>query len=182
MKITKVEVFRLPTANSKQNSPIGCRIHTDVGICGDGEAGMAYGVGGSGAFGMVCDLAELIIGMDPLRTEFIWETMYKRTFWGQVGVSEHLWAVTPADYAHNVKLALDEGFDAIKIDFFDRDEEGKPLNFLDTTGLLTPKQLKMVESRMKAAREAAGDDVDIREPLLPGCTGSCAAGKAGRKV
>ena len=164
MKITKVEVFRLPTANSKQNSPIGCRIHTDVGICGDGEAGMAYGVGGSGAFGMVCDLAELIIGMDPLRTEFIWETMYKRTFWGQnggpvvfsgiaaidvalwdikgkyfnvpcyqllggkvrdklrtyasqlqfgwgqVGVSEHLWAVTPADYAHNVKLALDEGF------------------------------------------------------------------------
>lgn len=85
MKITKVEVFRLPTANSKQNSPIGCRIHTDVGICGDGEAGMAYGVGGSGAFGMVCDLAELIIGMDPLRTEFIWETMYKRTFWGQNG-------------------------------------------------------------------------------------------------
>lgn len=85
MKITKVEVFRLPTANSKQNSPIGCRIHTDVGICGDGETGMAYGVGGSGAFGMVCDLAELIIGMDPLRTEFIWETMYKRTFWGQNG-------------------------------------------------------------------------------------------------
>ena len=83
MKITKVEVFRLPTANSKQNSPIGCRIHTDVGICGDGEAGMAYGVGGSGAFGMVCDLAELIIGMDPLRTEFIWETMYKRTFWAR---------------------------------------------------------------------------------------------------
>ena len=179
MKIAKVEVFRLPTANSKQNSPIGCRIHTDVGICGDGEAGMAYGVGGSGAFGMVCDLAELIIGMDPLRTEFIWETMYKRTFWGQNGgpvvfsgiaaidvalwdiKGKYLWAVTPADYAHNVKLALDEGFDAIKIDFFDRDEEGKPLNFLDTTGLLTPKQLKMVESRMKTAREAAGDDVDI---------------------
>lgn len=66
MKITKVEVFRLPTANSKQNSPIGCRIHTDVGICGDGEAGMAYGVGGSGAFGMVCDLAELIIGITTI--------------------------------------------------------------------------------------------------------------------
>ena len=30
--------------------------------------------------------------------------------WGQVGVSEHLWAVTPADYAHNVKLALDDRF------------------------------------------------------------------------
>lgn len=215
MKITKVEVFRLPTANSKQNSPIGCRIHTDAGICGDGEAGMAYGVGGSAAYGMVCDLAELVIGMDPLQTELIWETMHKKTFWGQnggpvvfsgiaaidvalwdikgkyfqvpvyqllggkirsklrtyasqlqfgwgqVGVSEHLWAVTPEDYAHNVKLAVDEGYDAIKIDFFDRDEEGKPLSFLDTTGFLTPAQFQMVETRMKAAREAAGDGVDI---------------------
>ena len=85
MKITKIEVFRLPTANSKQNSPIGCRIHTDADICGDGETGMAYGVGGSAAFGMVCDLAELIVGMDPLQTELIWETMYKKTFWGQNG-------------------------------------------------------------------------------------------------
>lgn len=85
MKITKVEVFRLPTANSRQNSPIGCRVYTDAGIYGDGEAGMAYGVGGSAAFGMVCDLAELVIGMDPLGTELIWETMYKKTFWGQNG-------------------------------------------------------------------------------------------------
>ena len=85
MKITKVEVFRLPTANNKQNSPIGCRIHTDSGLRGDGEAGMAYGVGGTAAFGMVCDLAGLIIGMDPLQTELIWETMYKKTFWGQNG-------------------------------------------------------------------------------------------------
>ena len=215
MKITKVEVFRLPTANSKQNSPIGCRIHTDQGIYGDGEAGMAYGIGGTAAYGMICDLAELIVGMDPLQTELIWETMYKRTFWGQnggpvvfsgiaaidvalwdikgkyfnvpvyqllggkvrdklrtyasqlqfgwgqTGISEHLWAVTPDDYAYNVKLAIEEGYDAVKIDFFDRDEDGKPLTFLDTTGFLTPSQLKMVEDRMKAAREVAGDKVDI---------------------
>ena len=81
--------------------------------------------------------------------------------WGQVGVSEHLWAVTPEDYAYNVRLAVDEGFDAVKIDFFDRDEQGRPLSFLDTTGFLTPKQLKMVEERMAAARRAAGDEVDI---------------------
>ena len=85
MKITKVEVFRLPTAQSKTNSPIGCRIYTDTGLYGDGEAGMAYGIGGSAAFGMVCDLAELVLGMDPLQTELIWETMYKKTFWGQNG-------------------------------------------------------------------------------------------------
>ena len=85
MKITKVEVFRLPTANSKQNSPIGCRVYTDNGLTGDGEAGIAYGVGGSAAFGMVCDLAELVIGKDPIQTELLWETMYKKTFWGQNG-------------------------------------------------------------------------------------------------
>jgi len=60
-----------------------------------------------------------------------------------------------------VKLAIDEGFDAIKIDFFDRDEQGKPLDFLATTGMITPKNLKMVEARMKATREAAGDEVSI---------------------
>ncbi len=237
MKITKVEVFRLPTANSKQNSPIGCRVHTDTGLYGDGEAGMAYGIGGDAAYSMVVDLAQLIIGMDPLQTELIWETMYKKTFWGQnggpvifsgiaaidvalwdikgkyfevpvyqllggkvrnklrtyasqlqfgwgmVGESENLWAVKPEDYAHNVKLAVEEGYDAIKIDFFDRDEEGNPLSFLDTTGFLTPKQLKMVEARMSAAREAAGDEVDIimENHSYPDALGAVQLGKLAEK-
>ncbi len=215
MKITKVEVFRLPTAHSEMNSPIGCRIHTDAGLYGDGEAGMAYGVGGDAAYGMVCELAKMVIGMDPMQIELIWNKMYKSTFWGQnggpvvfsgiaaidvalwdikgkylnvpcyqllggkvrdklrtyasqlqfgwgqVGVSEQVWAITPQDYADNAMLAVNEGFDAIKIDFFDRDEQGKPLNFLQQTGFITPKNLKMVEARIKAVREAIGDEVDI---------------------
>lgn len=237
MKISKVEVFRLPTANSAQNSPIGCRVYTDTGLYGDGEAGMAYGIGGDAAYSMVVDLAKLVIGMDPLQTELIWETMHKRTFWGQnggpvifsgiaaidvalwdikgkyfnvpvyqllggkvrdklrayasqlqfgwgmVGESEQLWAVKPEDYAHNVKLAVDEGYDAVKIDFFDRDEEGKPLSFLDTTGFLTPKQYKMVEARMAAAREAAGDDVDIimENHSLPDALGAVQLAKLAEK-
>ena len=214
MKITKIEVFRLNTANNKMNSPIGCRIHTDTGLFGDGEAGMAYGTGGSAAFGMVCDLAEKVIGLDPLNTEAIWEKMYKSTFWGQNGgpvifsgiaaidvalwdiKGKHfgvpcymlmggkvrdrlrcyasqlqfgwgkqgepqLWAVTPEDYAANSRLAIAEGYDAIKIDFFDRDEEGKPLGSLEQTGLLSPKKMRLVESRISAVREAVGPDVDI---------------------
>lgn len=215
MKISKIDVFRLNTANNKMNSPIGCRIYTDEGIYGDGEAGMAYCTGGRAAFGMICDLAELIIGMDPLCTEAIWEKMYKSTFWGQnggpvifsgiaaidvalwdikgkyfnvpcyvllggkvrdklrtyasqlqfgwgkVGESEQLWAVTPEDYAHNARLAVNEGFDAIKIDFFDRDENGAKLSSLEQTGLLSPKMLNMVEARIKAVREEIGYDIDI---------------------
>ena len=45
-------MFLLFFWQGKQNSPIGCRIHIDIGICGDGEVGMAYSVGGSGAFGI----------------------------------------------------------------------------------------------------------------------------------
>ena len=215
MKITKIEVFRLHTNKVDRNAPIGCRIHTDTGLYGDGEAGMAYGCGGQAAFGMVCDLAKRVIGKDPLQTELIWETLHKSTFWGQNGgpvifsgvaaIDTALWdikgkhfgvpiyqllggkvrdklrcyasqlqfgwgmypdvpnlsAVTPEDYAHNAKLAVEEGYDAIKIDFFDRDENGKKLNFLNTTGFIPNKTLALVEARIKAVREAIGDDIDI---------------------
>lgn len=214
MIITKVEVFHLTTTNIYQNSPIGCRIHTDKGIFGDGEAGMAYGTGGSAAFGMVSDLARHIIGMDPLNTEAIWEKLYKSTFWGQNGGpvvfsgiaaidvalwdikgkhfnvpcyvllggkvrdrlrcyasqlqfgwgkidEEQLWAVTLEDYANNALKAVGEGYDSIKIDFFDRDEEGKRLESLEQTGFLSPAKMNMVEARIKAVRDAIGYNVDI---------------------
>ena len=56
-------------------NPIGCRIYTSDGIYGDGEAALSYGVGAHAAFGMVQDLANLIIGMDPLENEVIWDKM-----------------------------------------------------------------------------------------------------------
>ncbi len=86
MKITKVDVMQVKTSLSGFPwNPIICRIYTDEGIYGDGEAALAYGVGASGAFGMVKDLAALIIGMDPLDNEVIWDKLYKTTFWGQNG-------------------------------------------------------------------------------------------------
>ena len=65
--------------------PILCRIHTDEGIYGDGEAALAYGIASPAAAGMIRDLATLIIGMDPLDSEVIWDKLYKATFWGQNG-------------------------------------------------------------------------------------------------
>ena len=65
--------------------PILCRIHTDEGIYGDGEAALAYGIASPAAAGMIRDLATLIIGMDPLDSEVIWDKLYKSTFWGQNG-------------------------------------------------------------------------------------------------
>lgn len=67
------------------SSEIGCRVYTDEAIYGDGEGAIAYGTGSTATFGMICDLAPLIIGMDPLDNEVIWDKLYKETFWGQNG-------------------------------------------------------------------------------------------------
>ncbi|MCR5229815.1 MAG: mandelate racemase/muconate lactonizing enzyme family protein [Solobacterium sp.] len=86
MKITKIEVLHTRTALKKGHwRPILCRIYTDEGLFGDGEAALAYGEAQSAAFGMVQNLARLIIGMDPLDTEVIWDKLYRSTFWGQNG-------------------------------------------------------------------------------------------------
>ena len=85
MKITKVDVIQEKVPERASWRPILCRIYTDEGIYGDGEAALAYGIAAPAAFGMVRDLAALIIGMDPLDNEVIWDKLYKATFWGQNG-------------------------------------------------------------------------------------------------
>ena len=86
MKITMVDVLHLKT-NLKNGHwrPIVCRIYTDEGIYGDGEAALAYGESQIAAFGIVQNFAKLIIGMDPLQHEVIWDKLYRTTFWGQNG-------------------------------------------------------------------------------------------------
>ena len=84
MKITKVDVFEVHTRRPAWR-PVLCRIYTDEGIYGDGEAALAYGTAAPAAAGMIRDLATLIIGMDPLDNEVIWDKLYKSTFWGQNG-------------------------------------------------------------------------------------------------
>jgi galactonate dehydratase len=65
MKIISVDVMELKPRNNPIWRPIICRINTDEGRYGYGEAAMAYGGGASAAFGMIKDLAKLIIEMDP---------------------------------------------------------------------------------------------------------------------
>lgn len=213
MKITKVDVLQVNHEPSIEVPwrPILCRIYTDEGIYGDGEAAIAYCTGAPAAFGMIKDLASMIIGMDPLDNETIWEVMYKRTFWGQNGgpiifagmsaIDIALWdikgkffkvpvykllggkkrdklrtyasqlqfgwgeGVTPAtkpeDYYNNTKKAISEGYDCVKVDFFQYREDGTMFDEEVRTGLLKPYYVNLVESRVAAVREAAGPNVDI---------------------
>ena len=85
MKITQIDIMTPRIQENPMWRPILCRIHTDEGIYGDGEAALAYGIASPAAAGMISDLATLIIGMDPLDSEVIWDKLYKSTFWGQNG-------------------------------------------------------------------------------------------------
>ncbi|MHD0317613.1 mandelate racemase/muconate lactonizing enzyme family protein [Fusobacterium sp. THCT1E2] len=211
MKIVKVDVMQLGTDVRPDWRPIVCRIYTDEGIYGDGEAAMAYDVGALGAFGMLQELAKMVIGMDPLDNEVIWDKLYRSTFWGQNGgpvtfsaisaIDIALWDIkgkyfkvpvykllggkkrdnlrcyasqlqfgwgevriparTPEDYAENAKKAVEEGYDAVKFDFFLYNEEDGFFNDNDRLGLLSKKYLNIVEKRIAAVREAIGPDVDI---------------------
>ena len=55
MKITKVDVIQEKVPERASWRPILCRIYTDEGIYGDGEAALAYGIAAPAAFGMVRD-------------------------------------------------------------------------------------------------------------------------------
>lgn len=241
MKITNVEAFVLGSNPCEENPygwrPIGCRIHTDEGIFGDGEAAICYGYGAPAAYGMIRDLAKKLIGLDPLNIDAIWDMMYNTTFWGQNGgpiifagisaIDIALWDIKgkfynaplymllggkhrdklrayasqlqlgwpeqgtkfyqlcpkPEDYARNVKLAVAEGYDAVKIDFFQTELDGKQMDYRKQKGLLPLKLLEVIDQRMAAAREAAGPYVDIivENHSLPDANGAVQIAKIAEK-
>ena len=213
MKITKVDIMlmKLDCPDNPGWEPIVCRVYTDTGIYGDGEAALAYGRASRAAFGMLQDLSGLLIGLDPLDNEVIWEKLYKSIFWGQNGgpvvfsgisaLDIALWdikgkyfgvpvykllggkmrdslrcyasqlqfgwgdrkvpALSLEDYARNAKIAVAEGYDAIKIDFFTFSPDGHRFNSEETTRVQSPAVVNMVIDRLAAVREAVGPDVDI---------------------
>ncbi len=220
MKITSVEVFVLgkeskDLALSSQWRPIGCRIHTDEGIYGDGEAAMAFGTGAPAAFGMICDLAKIIMGQDPLRIDYLWDMMYRTSFWGQnggpvvfagiaaldialwdikgkyfncpiyqllggkhrdkmrcyasqlqlgwpdLGAEKYELAHKTEEYAQSAIKAVEDGYDAIKIDFMQNDMDAGAFHYQKRVGILNRQMLEIVDERMAAVRGAVGPKVDI---------------------
>ena len=66
MKVTRVEVFDIHCPDRPAWTPVFVRIHTDEGISGVGEAGLAYDLGHSAAAAMIKEMAEaFLIGHDP---------------------------------------------------------------------------------------------------------------------
>lgn len=210
MKITKIDLlFSEPVEDGWR--PLFCRIYTDEGIYGDGEVALSYGDTLNAAFGILKDLAPMLIGMDPLNHEVIWQKMYRHcffalnggplTFGGMSAFDIALWDIkgkafgvpvykllggkqrsklrcyasqlqndwginrtparTPEDYARVCRIAVDKGFDAVKLNFLTFHPEQGRWPETEQTAFLPPAYMECAEERIAAAREAVGKDVDI---------------------
>ncbi len=211
MKIKKIDILKhRPTERGW--GPLLCRIYTDEGIFGDGEAGLNFGGATEAAWGIMRDLAKLLIGCDPLSTEVLWTKMYRECFWGRnggpivfAGISAldiALWDIkgkafdcpvyellggrmrselrsyasqlqngwgearkkparSPQDYALYAKRAVEQGYDAVKVNLIWFDEKDGDFGSEEQSGLMTPRMRAIIDERMAATREAAGPDTDI---------------------
>ncbi|WP_151192920.1 mandelate racemase/muconate lactonizing enzyme family protein [Cysteiniphilum sp. JM-1] len=86
MKITQIEIFDIHCPKRPAWSPVFVRIHTNEGLTGVGEAGLAYDLGHSAAAHMIKEFAkEMLLGIDPFATEHLWNRMLRESFWGLGG-------------------------------------------------------------------------------------------------
>ncbi|MGH1462035.1 MAG: mandelate racemase/muconate lactonizing enzyme family protein [Neptuniibacter sp.] len=86
MKINRVEIFDIHCPERPVWNPVFVRVHTDEGLSGVGEAGLAYDLGHSAAANMIKEFAEeMLLGRDPFQTEDLWNLMLRGSFWGLGG-------------------------------------------------------------------------------------------------
>ena len=98
MKITSVDIYLLDGGRPGWR-PIVCKVHTDEGLYGYGEASIAFDIGARGAFGMLQEIAPMVIGMDPMASEAVWDHMFSDSFWGQGGGMVYFSAISAIDIA-----------------------------------------------------------------------------------
>jgi galactonate dehydratase len=104
MKIQSAEIWVLENIRNGF-SPIVLRLTTDDGVRGLGEVALAHG--GAPYAGAACAAAALlkemtrhfVLGADPRRIEAMWNTLFRRTYWGQGGGPVIYGAISAIDTA-----------------------------------------------------------------------------------
>lgn len=88
MKISSVDVMQIDAKAPKNRAkcrPVYCRIHTDTGLYGDGEASVMMMTGGSAVFYLLQEICGGIIGMDPMENGVIMERLWRETYFSVNG-------------------------------------------------------------------------------------------------
>ena len=160
---------------------------------------------------MLRNMAPMLIGMNPLENEKIWNKLYYGCFWGYNGgpgvfgaisafdlamwdirgkkFGVPIWMLlggkmrsslrayasqlqmgwgtgrqhctSSDDYAKATRIAMDKGFDAVKINFTTFREDGTPYDKFEQAPYLTADYLDVIEERLKAVRDTLGPNGDI---------------------
>ena len=210
MRITKIDLLHSEPVEDGWR-PLFVRVYTDEGIYGDGEVALSYGGIDQAAFGMLRNMAPMLIGMNPLENEKIWKKLYYGCFWGYNGgpvvfgaisafdlamwdirgkkFGVPIWMLlggkmrsslrayasqlqmgwgtgrqhctSSDDYAKATRIAMDKGFDAVKINFTTFREDGTPYDKFEQAPYLTADYLDVIEERLKAVRDTLGPNGDI---------------------
>jgi mandelate racemase len=82
MNLTSVDILVLKNEPASTRKPVICRVNTDEGIYGYGESGVVVGCGMTSVIDALKDLSRLILGMDPMHHEVIWEKLRRGSYWG----------------------------------------------------------------------------------------------------
>lgn len=100
MRVVSADIYDLNIQPDMGVRPVILRLSTDEGIYGLGEVALAYGTGREAAMGMLKEMVkEFILGADPFPVDALWNTIYRRTFWGQGGGPVHYGAMSAIDHA-----------------------------------------------------------------------------------
>ena len=88
MKISRVRIYDVDYGTRFQGkwNPVIVQITTSSGLTGIGETALAYGCGAKAACQVLQEFArEYLLGQDAGNIEGIWQTLFRKTFWGQSG-------------------------------------------------------------------------------------------------
>ena len=87
LKVTGMKVFGVSLTPTSDRPYVFCKLETNQGIVGWGEGTLEWKT--RAVVGCVEDLKPLVLGQDPTRIEFIWQIMYRHSFWrlGVIGTT-----------------------------------------------------------------------------------------------
>ncbi|ASK79749.1 MR-MLE family protein [Paraphotobacterium marinum] len=85
--------------------------------------------------------------------------------------------VQPEEYGEAARKAIEDGYDAVKVDPIMYDKDGN--TYYDRTNIISRAEMKLYRSRMEAIRKEVGDEVDIIFEChsLPGATSAIQIGE-----
>lgn len=186
MEITDVRTFLCNIRQGSARYYSFVKVYTDEDLTGVGEC-FGWGIGPAVTEAVAKQLKRVLVGHNPFNIEYLWEAMYREcsffttpvpysgieiALWDIIGkkvrkpvcdliggrtrdrvrVYSHASGRTPAELAKSALGLVEEGYRAVKFD---------PFGSWRRDRLIERSELRKAEKKVKAVREAVGEDVDI---------------------